>query len=363
MQRRLLFVSRYRGFLIVLIVLIHTGITYGAAGSWYYTEQNGVLWLKALGTFIGAVAQSFALGAFFFLSAYFLPSSLEHRGPWGLIRERSVRLLIPLGIYSFIANPLLVMAVAAWGRGSPIPLGPWFGTGPLWFVEALYLFMLVYLAGKLLLPRGIGMRAPGGIPSRRAILLYIPVAAALGFLVRTVFPVGSGISNLQPGFFPMYIILFATGIKAGREQWLEDIASVPIGFWAILAGLGLITFPLLGIAGGALHHAAAFLGGFTWQSAAYALWEAATGTALLVVTLVLFSRARWITPGIGESFSSSSYGIYLLHSFFVVLLALAMKGLAVHPAVKWMTLSICGVCLPWLLTLALRRVPGFSRVF
>jgi Acyltransferase family len=363
MQRRLLFVSRYRGFLIVLVVLIHTGITYGAAGSWYYTEEHDVLWLKALGTFIGAVAQSFALGAFFFLSAYFLPASLEHRGAWGLIRERSVRLLIPLGSYSFIANPLLVMAVAAWGCGEPLPVGPWFGTGPLWFVEALYLFMLVYLGGKVLLRLDIAFRPKRGIPSRRAILLYIIVAAGLGFFVRTVFPIGRSISNLQPGFFPMYVILFAAGIKAGREQWLEDIASLPTGFWAVLAGLGLFIFPVLGIAGGALHRTGSFLGGFTWQSAAYALWEAATGTALFIVTLVLFSRARWITPGVGESFSSSSYGIYLLHAFVLVLLALAMKDLAVHPAVKWMTLSVCGVCLPWPVTRLLRKVPGFSRIF
>jgi hypothetical protein len=93
------FVSRYRGFLVVLIVLIHTGITHGASGSWYYTEQHDALWLKVMGTFIGAVAQSFALG-------------------------------------------------------------PWFGSGPLWFLEALYLFMLVYLAGKLVFPRDLGIPMP-----------------------------------------------------------------------------------------------------------------------------------------------------------------------------------------------------------
>ena len=361
-ERKILFVSRYRGFLVVLIVLIHTGITYGASGSWYYTEPHDVPWLKVLGTYVGAVAQSFAVGAFFFLSAFFLPGSLARRGVWDLLKERAIRLLIPLAVFFFLANPFLVKAAASWGNGAAIPPGPVFGSGPLWFLEALYVFTLVYVGGTLVLPRGLRTGLPKGLPGRRGILVYILAAAALGFLVRIPFPIGSEVSNLQPGFFPMYIILFAAGIKAGRGQWLEAVPSIPIGFWCLAAGLGLVLFPVLGIAGGGLRDTAPFLGGLTWQSGAFALWEAGTGTSLFIVTLGLFSRARWVVPGVGESFSESAYGIYLLHAFVVVLLALAMKGLAVHPGIKWTTLSVCAVCLPWAVTLVLRRAPGFSRV-
>ena len=361
-ERKILFVSRYRGFLIVLIVLIHTGMTYGASGSWYYAEPHDVLWLKVLGTYVGTLAQSFAVGAFFFLSAYFLPGSLARRGAGDLLKERAVRLLIPLALFFFLANPFLVKAVASWGNRAAVPRGPVFGSGPLWFLEALYLLTLVYVAGRLVLPRGLPTGLPKGLPRRRGILAYILSTAVLGFLVRIPFPIGSEVSNLQPGFFPLYIILFAAGIKAGREQWLEAVPSIPIGFWCLTAGLGLAIFPVLGIAGGALRDTSAFLGGLTWQSGAFALWEAGTGTSLLIVTLVLFSRARWVVPGVGESFSESAYGIYLLHAFVVVLLALAMKDLAIHPGIKWITLSVCAVCLPWAVTRVLRRAPGFSRV-
>ncbi|HUI70346.1 MAG TPA: hypothetical protein VL354_07470, partial [Spirochaetia bacterium] len=85
--------------------------------------------------------------------------------------------------------------------------------------------------------------------------------------------------------------------------------------------------------------------------------------SVFLVTLVIFARARWVVPGIGESFGGSSYAIYLLHTFAVVLLALGMKNLSVHPAVKWIGLSVLGVCLPWAASRALRKVPGFSRVF
>lgn len=103
-------------------------------------------------------------------------------------------------------------------------------------------------------------------------------------------------------------------------------------------------------------------GGLTWQSAVYALWEAWTGTSLFLVTLVLFARARWIVPGAGESFSGASYGIYLFHGPVIILPALAMKGLPVPPAPKWAALSLSGVCLPWALTVGLKKLRGFARV-
>jgi len=53
--------------------------------------------------------------------------------------------------------------------------------------------------------------------------VYIAVAAVLGFAVRLVFPMGWSIHNQQLGFFPMYVLLFAAGIKAGRgwARWVR----------------------------------------------------------------------------------------------------------------------------------------------
>jgi hypothetical protein len=46
-----------------MVLLIHVGIGYGAAGSWYFTEEHEVFWLKVPGTLIGSLAQSFVLTA------------------------------------------------------------------------------------------------------------------------------------------------------------------------------------------------------------------------------------------------------------------------------------------------------------
>ncbi|HTP59933.1 MAG TPA: acyltransferase family protein, partial [Spirochaetia bacterium] len=241
MQRRLVFVSRYRGFLGALVVLIHAGITYGAAGAWYYVQPAGDPWLRTLASFLSFAARSFVPGAFFFLSGYFVPGSLEHRGTWGLLRERCMRLLIPLAVYALVANPLLVRVVAFRGSGGSVRSGLIFGPGPAWFLAALFVFLLVFLGARWAFP-GRPAATARGIPSQPRILMSIVVFAFLSFLLRSLFPADDGISRL-----PMYAILFAAGIKAGTEQWLEDIASLPIGAWSVLAGGGLLLFPVLGM--------------------------------------------------------------------------------------------------------------------
>lgn len=229
-------------------------------------------------------------------------------------------------------------------------------------MEALFLFTLIFLAGRALKVRLPQILRRRGIPTRGAILLYVLAAGAIGFTVRIFCPIGWAVSNLQLGFFPMYVLLFTAGLRAGREQWLEEAAAVPIGFWSLAACFGMVVYPVVLILGGAMQNVGPFLGGLSWQSAAYATWEAWTGTSLFIVTLVLFARSRWVVPGVGESFSASSYGVYLFHALVIILLALAMQGLRIHPALKWTALSICGVCIPWAMTAGLRRIPGFSRV-
>jgi surface polysaccharide O-acyltransferase-like enzyme len=359
------FISRYKGLLATLVVLIHTGITYGGIGGWDFVEAHDVLWLKVLTTTINSLSQSFVLGAFYFISAYFLPRSLEKKGPARFLTDRLVKLGIPYLLYYFLFMPLLV-TLGHRAMGEPVDLRYYLhycNSGPLWFVEALMIFTLVYLIIKVLRRPPARKLLTPGIPRRPAILLYILAAAILGFAVRLVFPIGWTLHNLQLGFFPMYIILFAAGIKAGEERWLDRVSELRISPWLPLALVGVVLYLPIMILGGALtNDGEPFLGGITWQAAAYALWEAAVGTSLFIVTLVLVARRQWRTTGAGASYAGASFGIYLMHGMVIIPLAVAMHPLLLHPALKWVALSVCGVCLPWVLTLKLRKVAGVRRV-
>jgi len=361
-QGRMEYLSRYKGFLAALVVLIHTGITYGAVGGWMFSEPHEVIWLKVVTTCIASFSQSFVLGAFFFVSAYFLPRSLDKKGALRLLGDRLVRLGVPYALYYFLGAPLLVMAVENLGHGRNVGFRPTFNSGPLWFVEALFIFTLLYVLVRRIRRSASPLFLPRGIPAIPIVFAYIAVAAVLGFAARTAFPIGWDLHNLQLGFFPMYVLLFAAGIKAGREKCLERIAQIRLRPWAPLAVAGVVLYLPMMVAGGALEDPAPFLGGLTWQSAVYAGWEAIAGTSLFITTIVLFSRRRFGSSRLGRSFGEASYGIYLFHAFVIILVAIALVRLHVHPAVKWALLSTSGVCVPWALTAALKRVPGVRRI-
>jgi glucans biosynthesis protein C len=354
--------SRYKGFLSVLVVLIHTGITYGASGSWYYHDPSTVGWLAIMATTLAGLAQSFSMGAFFFISAYFLPRSLEKKGPGRFLLDRLAKLGIPYVVFYFLVNPLLIMAVQA-AEGKPVAFGPWFGSGPLWFIEALFIFTLFFMAAEGIRKlRGASARVRA-IPSTRAIVLYIVAAAVLGFAARILFPIGWNIHNLQLGFFPMYIILFCAGIAAGRSGWLERVRETRVRPWAITAGVSLLCMGAIMVLGGALKSFDPFMGGLTWQSGAYAAWEAMIGTALFITTFVLFARGNWRGAGIGQSFGSVSFGIYIFHAPVIILIAIALTGLPLYPALKYLVVAAGGVGVCWGLSLLLRKMPGLGKIF
>src|ERR1700675_1355619 len=104
----------------VLVVLHHSFITYGAPGGWYYKEPTthmGALFPMAL--FV-SVNQSFFMGFFFFLSALFIESSIEKKGPERFVADRLKRLGIPLLFYSLVISPVLNWYVERYGYDKKI---------------------------------------------------------------------------------------------------------------------------------------------------------------------------------------------------------------------------------------------------
>jgi hypothetical protein len=154
----------------------------------------------------------------------------------------------------------------------------------------------------------------------------------------------------------MYIAFFALGVMAGRRGWLEGIERMRIGGWAAAAAVLTVAFPVIMLAGGAGKGAAPFLGGLTWQSAFFAAWEAATGTSLLIVTIVLFARRGGGARGPFLRYAESSFGVYQFHAPVIVVAAALMKGLPLHPALKYVALALVGALVPWGLTELLRLV-------
>ena len=210
---KLLYINNLRILLITLIVMLHIAITYGAEGSWYYYEHTGDVLSAVLLTLFTAVVQSFVLGLFFMISAYFTPGSYSRKGARTYLKGRLTRLGIPLAIYFFGINPLIVYTLYVRAMGDSVPLQNFFGTGPLWFVQVLLIFCFGYTLWMTVTTpeKGSKLKQP---PHSRQIIVFVLVLALANFLVRIWWPIGESFSNLQFGFFPGYVSLFVIGIIA-----------------------------------------------------------------------------------------------------------------------------------------------------
>ena len=366
-QSRLFYVDNLRIFLISLVVLLHLNITYGAPGSWFYNEsQAGFPEIIPMSMF-NATNQAFFMGMFFFISAFFIIPSLNRKGTGKFIKDRLVRLGIPLLIFYFILCPLTVFIhnhfirgeepsfidylINGWGRGF----------GPLWFVEALLIFTIVYLLIKPL-KFNVRLKFP-----KTAVILASAIIIALGqFVIRIWLPVGWSFSftGFQFPHFLQYIFLFAFGIVAYQNNWLESLSFKMGKRWFIFAqGLIFIGFPLLFILGRAAENGIdKFMGGLTIQSLSYAIWEQLVGFSL-IIGLFGISKKYFNTQGkLAKQLSDSAYGVFIFHAPIIVGMAVIFRHWDIFPPVKFLALAPLALFLSFLLAGLIKRIPGFNKV-
>ena len=107
---RLFFLDHLRAALVILVVLHHVAMVYGASAPFYYVEPPftdpqayTILLVFALGN------QGWFMGALFLIAGYFTPGSFDRKGSTSYLRGRLVRLGIPLIIFYFILGPIASM--------------------------------------------------------------------------------------------------------------------------------------------------------------------------------------------------------------------------------------------------------------
>jgi len=119
---KLYYIDNIRLVLTILVILHHLCVTYGAPGGWYYNEpasNTGVL--VPLTVFV-SLNQSFFMGFFFLLAAFFTYSSYHRKGAGPFMTDRLVRLGVPLIFYSFVLSPFLSFLVYRFGKGHPVSI-------------------------------------------------------------------------------------------------------------------------------------------------------------------------------------------------------------------------------------------------
>lgn len=379
-KTRLHFIDHLRTALAVLVVLHHVALVYGASTPFYYMEfpvnDPTAFWVLLIFVLLN---QGWFMGAFFLLSGYFTPGSYDRKGAGAFLKDKLVRLGIPLLVFYFVLNPLALlglwqMPAVLGGIEAPLTWEMFWqvypelvGMGPLWFVAMLLIFNVGYVGWRLLLGRRETAIQPSA-PSYLQIGLFVLALAGVTYLMRLVVPIGREVWGFPTlAYLPQYFSFFVVGIVAARRDWLRTISGGKgaVGFGLALTAL-IVLFPLA-FSGRffslelseALESA---MGGTQWQAAVYVLWDSSFAVGLLLGLVVLFRRFVSGSRRNGRFLARHSYAVYVIHIPLIVLLAVALKGVVLAPLSKTAVLALITVPICFVVAWGLRLLPPVRRV-
>ncbi|WP_310736798.1 acyltransferase family protein [Roseateles terrae] len=359
-----------RAVMTMLVVLHHTAITYGAIGGWFYKEilPNGSLQSKLL-IFFCTFNQAFFMGLFFLLAGYFTPRAIQRKGVRAYLRDRFIRLGLPLLCFGWVLGPITI-AWAQTASGQPfletlsllISRGE-FERGPLWFCQALLMFAC---AAAVVFKLG-GLRAVPA-PNNRHLLWAAVGTGAAAFVLRLVWPVGMSWWGLQLGYFAGYLTLFWGGYAAASTRWLERLDPAQVQLWRRVCRWTLPVLPVLAVVAPKLPAVQGPAeGGWHVLAAVYAFWEPFVAWGVILGLLWRFQHRMDLSHPIWRTMGQRAYTIFVLHAPVVVGVALAWRQVEAPALVKfavtgglscWLSYLLAGV---WLWVWRRVSAPGAGR--
>ena len=366
-------IDRLRSVMTALVILHHTAITYGGSGGWFWKElEPSAAPSSLLLTLFLSTNQAYFMGFFFLLAGYFTPRSLERKGFASFLRDRFLRLGLPLLFFILVLGPLTA-AISTWLEGKsfwPTIQFLWnhqrIINGPLWFAEALLIFSLFYCAWRAAfgMPTANARRIPRPVPEFRWWLLGAIGTAAAAIVIRQFVPVGQNLFGLQLGYFAGYIFLFAVGIAAWRHDWLRQLTWKQARPWITAL---IITWPCMPIAilfarSRSGFGKTNFSGGFSWPAVFYAFWEPFIAWGLMCLWLLIF-RDRMNQPSaFWDWLNRRAYAAYIVHPPVLVAIALLLHGWVAPALVKFGAVGLLAVAATWLISDPFVRIPGIRNI-
>jgi glucans biosynthesis protein C len=347
-------------------------IIYTGAGSWIWQEGKPDVVVNAIGGWFCASNQAYFMGLFLLISAFFIPGSYDRKGAFHFLKDRLIRLGIPLAVYSWIVNPVFVylafyrdqMTLWQFFPGKYFSSGEYIGQGPLWFVEVLLIFSLVYVLWRFLF-RSHSTYSETPFPKNRTIALFALLLGIAGFLVRLVFimDVDRIIPlNLQLPFFTQYIALFIIGLVAYRRNWFQSLTEKVGRLWLGIAFLLVLLWAPMMVVNGAINGDSFQKGGWHWQSLVYALWESFLCISMCIGLIYAFRRFLNHHNKPSAFFVKNAYTAYLIHAPVITFLALFTQSITLYPILKWAIVALVSIPLCFGLSSLIRKLPYTDRV-
>jgi fucose 4-O-acetylase-like acetyltransferase len=368
-RQRLFFADHIRVALTGQVIVHHLAIALAITipGLWYFEIPNASdKAAQLVGLLLILFNQGFFMGTFFLIAGHFTPASYDRKGAGGFLRDRVVRLLIPLFAFVLLLGPIATIPelIAFHVRPSLDVYLAIARPGPLWFVEVLFLFSCAYALIRLWRRSAPPEPRPDAEPpSAVAVVLFTLALAAVTFAFRMAVPVGYTLPVLflpTPAYLPQYASLFAAGVIAARRGWFRTIPD-RLG-WLGLTFAGVATMVLFLPALLESTAQAPFSGGLHLQAAAYALWDSIMGVGMSLGLIVVFRR--WLNRAgrLWNELSRNAYTVYVIHPLLLVAVTLALTAAHLEPLLALLIAIAVAIPLCFAVAGLVRRLPGAARV-
>jgi len=287
------------------------------------------------------------------------------------LKDRLIRLGIPLLAYFFLLNPSVVyLVLRIEGKTQEGYLDfmthniiKASGVGPLWFILTLLIFAAVYAALRVVARGSRKKERAIPLPANRQILAFVIGIGLITFLVRLWFPVGWAILNLQIPYFPLYICMYVFGVWACRYSWLDSLSAKQTNLWFGVSVGVIALMPVIMALGGALEgNTEAFEGGPSWQALIYAVMEPVLCVGISMKLLLVFRNRYNRENGLTRRMARSAYTAYIIHPYFVVCGTFLFVGLPLVPLIKFAALCPLAVAACFAVSNVIRQAPLLRRV-
>ena len=260
MKTRLYFLDNLRTFLILLVVLLHSGIVYETIleDTWIVSDpmKNSSIGL------IRMYVDLFVMFILFYISGYFIPRSIANKSSWAFIKSKFKRIMVPWILAVFTLIPAY-KAIFLYSRG--LPQEEWYsyfhifqrvGGNPylfsdnpvqnwLWFLPVLFLFQVVYLA--LSKNKALSMK----LSIRTAVLLTFVIGLAYSLVISFNDLSGwfnSPLLHFQRERLLIYFMVFLLGSlcykrnvfesnKKNKKQyiWVNVVLTLSVSVFTVVA--------------------------------------------------------------------------------------------------------------------------------
>lgn len=356
MKTRVYFLDNLRTFLILLVVILHAGMTYEQGFDAFWIVSDPTKWNPI--ALVRLYLDLFVMFMLFFISGYFIPHSLKHKSSWEFIQSKFKRIMIPWIIAVFTLIPAYKV-LFLFSRG--IPQESWysyfhifertgtdlafFANNPtqnwLWFLPVLFVFQVIYLglAKTNVLKIEISLKT--------AVVLTFVLGVIYSMIISEAGLKGwthSPLIDFQNERLLVYFMSFLLGslckklnvFDGQKPNYKIYIASNV----TLTISLGVFTVVALNLFYNLVdpNRNHFFISEFADRLVYYS-----TAILAMLSFLQIFIHAFRFnlnkTNAMLSELSKNSYAVYIIHMIVLGIVALAMMHLPIHGGIKYVLLS------------------------